>query len=405
MASRHFISVQQAHKLIVENVRRGKTVNRDLSHSCGYVLSENIRSPLHAPPFDQSAMDGFAIRFADHTSGNPMILAGTVKAGSAFHGIMKNGEAIRIFTGACLPRGADTVVIQERTSLRDNRLFIADDLLRKGANIRKAGSQVRSGAIAMKSGMVLNSGSIGFLASLGIKRVQVSRKPVTGIIVTGDELVQPGKALRPGTIYESNSMMLRTLLAVEGIDDPVILFVKDRFADVRNAFRRMMKTCDLILVSGGISVGDYDFTGRVVEEAGVREVFYKVKQKPGKPLYFGVSDNRYVFGLPGNPASVLTCYYEYVLPAIRLFQGHPRPFLPVFRLPVKQDVRKKPGLTVFLKARASATGVELLGGQESYILQSFSEANAFIIMDESGGGCEAGSEVDVHLFGEPSSNS
>ncbi len=400
MTGRKFISVSEAQKLISSSVRAGGKTLIPLPGAAGCVLSQSIKSNIQSPPFHQSAMDGFAFRFSDLAGGGSLHIAGVVRAGESFHGTLKRGQAIRIFTGASVPKGADTVVMQEKTEVHNDELSIADALLKKGANIRKAGSQLRKNETAVKAGTVLNPGSIGFLASIGITRISVFKKPKVGIIVTGDELITPGRPLRDGSIYESNAVMLREVLSREGVGDVHVIHVEDHYSNIRSAFKQMLKKCDVVLFTGGISVGEYDFTGKVVEDEGVRCVFYKVKQKPGKPLYFGKKDSKYIFGLPGNPASVLTCYYEYVLPAIRLFQRHPNPFLPVLQLPVFRDVFKKPGLTVFLKGTATGSSVDLLPGQESYILKSFHDANAFIVMREDDLEIRTGTNVEVHLFGE-----
>jgi len=267
-----------------------------------------------------------------------------------------------------------------------------------GSNIRPAGSQLKKNEIALRKGHLLNPASIGFLASLGIDNIKVYTKPVISLIVTGDELVEPGKTLNPGKIYESNAPVLKSALEKEGVSKINILKSKDNFESVKKVFIKALATSDFVIFTGGISVGDYDFVGEVLKSEKVTKKFHGVKQKPGKPLYFGVKKDKFIFGLPGNPASVLMCFYEYVLPAIRKFQNRSDVNLPVLNLPLNNSANKKNSLTVFLKATADLKSVTVLEGQESYIMKSFAEANCFVVLNENDNNLAPGSLVEVHLF-------
>jgi molybdopterin molybdotransferase len=392
------ISVAEAQKKILEAVSISGTETKNILDTTGQVVSKNIFSPLDLPPFDQSAMDGYAIIADDFLRNKSITVTGEVSAGKNFNGRIKSGQAVRIFTGAEIPKGANAVVMQEKISVTGNEILIADENFKAAQNIRRRGSQIRKKELALETGTVLTPAGIGFLASMGLKSVSVHPRPKIVIIVTGNELQQPGTKLLQGKIFESNAITLSAALKKEGIESIQTLHVRDNEIQTTNAFLKAMKTADFILFTGGISVGDYDFVSTVLKKEKVKEVFYKVKQKPGKPLYFGTRNKKYIFGLPGNPASVLTCFYEYVIPAIRKFLGYSHCFLPGLRLPLTQRIQKKKGLTQFLKAVTDFKTVTPLAGQESYIMRSYAEANCLIYIQENDEVLETGELVDVHVI-------
>ena len=336
---------------------------------------------MHSPPFDNSAMDGYAFRFSDFESGKLLNVSGESSAGKPYLNRLKKFQAVRIYTGAAIPSGADTVVMQEKTSIDQNTLLITDSAIKKGANIRRAGSEIQKGRIALAKGTLLNPSACAFLASIGITKVSVQVKPSVEIIITGNELVKSGKSLKPGQIHESNSIALQLALQKEGINNISILHVRDKPDSMHSAFQKAIAKHDVVIFTGGISVGDYDFTEEVFAKNRVRKVFYKLKQKPGKPIYFGTLKGKGVFGLPGNPASVMTCFYVYVIPALRALQGHPEKELPRLHLPMAHDYRRKRGMTGFMKASTDFKSVHILDGQESYIMRSFATANALVVLD------------------------
>jgi len=393
----YFVPATQAIEIIFRAVKSAPIVETGIESAFGLVLAETIKSPCHSPLFDQSAMDGYAFRHVNTNKGKKLIIAGESAAGRNFPGKWKKGQAIRIFTGAAVPSGCDSVVMQEKVTVTDKSLKFKE-IPSQGSNIRKAGSQIKKGATAAIKGTFLNPGAVGFLATLGIEKLKVFKIPKVAVIVTGNELIPPGKKLLPGQIFESNSIALRSLLSGDGIQQVEIFKSMDSLKSIRKAFSRASELNDFILFTGGISVGDYDFVSKVMEEEKVKTLFYKVKQKPGKPLYFGTKKHKYIFGLPGNPASVLSCYYEYVSPALKKFQNHPHPLPQTFQLPVTSSINKKAGLTQFLKAYTDFKTVTPLQGQESYILKSFITANCFIILTEESEGAEAGKPVRVHLI-------
>ncbi len=392
------IAVEKARKLILKNAKHLSSLRVDVADSFGKILSENVLSPISLPPFDQSAMDGFALKISDHIQKNAIKVIGEVAAGSAFQKTIYDGQAVRIFTGAPVPRGADTVIMQERASIEKGNLILNDPGLQLGANIRKAGSQIKKGNKAFSKGTIITPGGIGYLTAMGLTHVNVVSAPRITIIVTGSELKKPGKSLSKGEIYESNSFALAAALNSIHIEVKKIISVRDNEKQVFDTIKKATLNSDLVLITGGISVGDYDFVGTSLKKLGVENIFYKVKQKPGKPLFFGKYKSSLIFGLPGNPAAVLSCFYEYVFTSIRAMQGRKDVFLNKIFLPISKDYSKKIGLSHFLKGKISENTVIPLEGQESYILSSFAIADSLIYLPEECSGVKAGDIVEVHIL-------
>src|SRR5690606_12121873 len=275
---------------------------------------QDITSPGDLPPFDQAAMDGYAFRYED--AGKELRVVDIVPAGSAERLVLEQGQAARIFTGAPIPENADTVIMQEYTRELEGQLQLADPNLVQGGNVRFKGSEVRWGERLLPGGTVLNPAAIGFLASAGMAEVTVFPMPKVAMFVTGDELQPPGKPLIAGQVYEANSYALQAALQQLGIRELEVRHVADHPEQLVSRLLEALEKADLVLLTGGISVGERDYVKRAIERCGVTEGFYKVRQKPGKPLYFGMKGHRPVFGLPGNPASVLVSFYQYVVPAL-----------------------------------------------------------------------------------------
>jgi len=388
------INVDEALNRILQTVSPLSKQSVSLENALGFTLAEDIFSPIEMPPFDNSAMDGYAV--ADEDTATYTVI-GEIKAGDNASNIFLNpGEAIRIFTGAMVPKSATTVVKQEITSRQDNTLTILESYP-QGANIRKRGEQIQQGALALESGTTLNAASIGFLGMLGISEVKVYRKPKIKILITGNELIAPGKPLEPGQIYESNAVTITSALRELGCDANVV-HIKDNYEKTASTVNAMLDDCDLIISSGGISVGDYDFVGKAMVENGVNSEFYKVKQKPGKPLFYGLNTTCKVFALPGNPASALTCLYLYVLPAIRKMTGAAELNLEKREVTLRDDYSKRAGLTHFLKGFVSGNEVQLLNSQSSSMLNSFATANCLIRIDEEQSEVPAGTTVSVYML-------
>ncbi len=392
------VSVEEAHALMEEHCHALSHFSIPLRDAYSYVLAENIISPVNIPPFNQSAMDGYALHYADLKLGDTLDLVGEVPAGGIWHQELAEGQCVRIFTGAAVPDSADIVVEQERVFRQGDKISIRQEGLQIGANIRATGSQILSGEVALESGTLLNPASIGFLAGMGIHRVNVFRKPEIAIVITGNELQEPGTELTPGNIYESNSMMLNAALLEAGFPAQHTVIVRDDEDDIEIVFNRFAGKVDVLLFTGGISVGDYDLIRKKLENSEVENVFYKVKQKPGKPFWFGLSGKTKLFALPGNPAAVLTCFYEYVYPALRKMTGHHNIHLPSRKAALTTQYKKKSGLAHFLKGRMNGSEVTLLSGQESYKLNSFALADCLVYIPQEIEYLPEGETVEVHLL-------
>ncbi|MBL7899098.1 MAG: molybdopterin molybdotransferase MoeA, partial [Crocinitomicaceae bacterium] len=312
------ISVQEALQNIEKNSSINQPEKRLLKNSLNYILAEDVFSPIDMPPFRQSAMDGYAVNF--DTDILQYRLAGEIPAGSSENFNLKKGEAVRIYTGSAVPDTANCVVQQEIVVVENDHIKFTSEV-KLSMNIRQKGEQIQQKAVALKKGDVLNPAAIGFLATLGLTEVLVYSKPKIFILTTGSELINPGETLRHGQIFESNSIMISSLLHEKGFTDVTIERVKDDLEDTIKKIKEALELCDLLLISGGISVGDYDFVKEALKQNNVNEHFHKIRQKPGKPILFGTKGKKMIFALPGNPASALTCLYIYVLPALNKVAG------------------------------------------------------------------------------------
>ncbi|AXY78514.1 molybdopterin molybdenumtransferase MoeA [Paraflavitalea soli] len=392
------LSVAEAKELISANTLLGSPVAVPLEHSLAKILGSTIYASQSIPAYEQSAMDGYAFQFDGWKQQSVLEIAGEMAAGAAAPLSITAAQTARIFTGAPLPAGADTVVMQEKVRVQDNQLIIDDDELQKGSNVRSVGSEIRAGELALPQGSLLTPAAIGFLAGMGIHEVPVYPAPAITVIVTGNELQTPGKPLQYGQVYESNSFTLRTALQQMQISPVSFLTVEDDFDKLLHTIAQALSSADMVLLTGGVSVGNYDYVARALEVCGVTPVFHKLKQKPGKPLYFGTRDQQLVFGLPGNPSSVLTCFYEYVYPCIREQMGYAETTLSAVHLPLLHDFSKRAGLTHFLKGYWSEEGVKVLQAQESYRMQSFAVCNCLIVLPEDVTDLHKGQSVEVHLL-------
>lgn len=349
-----------------------------LSQCLGRVLEADIFAPIDHPIFDQTAIDGYTFRFVDWEMGKPLLVSDHIQAGDAGERALGPGECSRIFTGAPLPPGADTTVMQELTERNNDQLYILDKGLQLGGNVRHAGEQIRAGELALARGHRLNAAGIGFLASLGLSEVTVFLKPKVNIIVTGDEFANSEEEFRRGQIYESNGQMLATALQSRGIQASFSLCKDDP-----DAMAEMVKAksaeCDLLILTGGVSVGDFDFSRGALEANGFEAIFHQVAQKPGKPLLYCGRSTQRAFGLPGNPRAVLMCYYLYVSPLLDAMEGSKSLGLASIMLPLREGYRRKPdGKTHFVTGRLDGNAVLLGNGQQSHMLQSFAEAQLIV---------------------------
>lgn len=370
------IQVDQALSIIAENSCKLPIRKIKVAKSLGFILAEAIYSPMDMPPFRQSAMDGYAFAFSELQQFN---VVSTSQAGDFSNKKIKKGDAIRIFTGAYVPDNLDTVVMQEHTTVANQTVEIVK-MPQQFANVRDKGEQIKENELVLEKNTVITAAAIGFLACLGITDITVYAKPKVAIVVTGNELVKAGKKLSEGKIYESNSIMLESALQGIGIKKMETFRVKDNFKATKKVLKYCLSAFDVVLVSGGISVGDYDFVKEALLSNGVEELFYKINQKPGKPLFFGKRDETIVFALPGNPASTLTSFYIYVYPALKINMGFEAIHLPKIKRKITTQFVNTSGKTLFLKGWCDDEKVTVLESQSSALLNTFAEANALIYL-------------------------
>ncbi|HET8860933.1 molybdopterin molybdotransferase MoeA [Marivirga sp.] len=376
------ISVNEAKKKLDKSAIRGRKKTVSLLKSLNYILAEDLYSLIDVPSFNNSAMDGYAMSF-DGTQNSWKVIS-TIQAGDIQTPKIAANEAARIFTGAKMPAGADTVIPQEliEKDAENNSVHYLQNSIEKGANVRLKGSQCKKGTKILSKGSKVTPGAIALIASVGIKEVNIFSPPEVAFIVTGNELKEVGEPLAEGEIYNSNGPLLEASLRQVGIENIVALRAEDDQQALQQSIDESLKKYDIIILSGGISVGDYDFVKVCLEDAGVEELFYKIKQRPGKPMYSGKKANKRVFALPGNPASVLSCFYQYVHPCIRFWMGYENVWQPDLILPLTAEVKKKQGFTFFKKAFHDGKKVSILEGQQSFNLLPFAEANCLVELEE-----------------------
>jgi len=401
------ISVKEAKSLILDHISPLPVQQVTLAIAAGATLGADVYAQYDIPAFVQSSMDGYAFRFADRNQ--PLIVHGEMQAGTSVQSTLLPQYASRVFTGAPIPNGADTVVMQEKVEILNDKIIIQDLNLSLGDNVRDKGAEVTTGALAMARGSKLTPAAIGFLAGIGVTDVKVHQIPTVGVIATGKELQQPGNPLSFGQVYESNSFSLAAALEQAQISKINFYAADDNLEELTAVLKDALKDNDVVLLTGGVSVGDYDFVIRAADRAGVSQIFHKVKQKPGKPLYFGKTDAQLVFGLPGNPSSVLSCFYHYVLPALEKLSNYKTGITdndqPSGRLKSKEALlmascTKPAGITHFLKAWYNDGNVTPLHAQESFRMSSFAAANCMIELGEEQTSAVAGTMVKVHIFPE-----
>ena len=391
------IGVEEARRIVKEiDVVAPKVQVVSIEQALGYTLAKNLYCPFDLPSFEQSIMDGYAIHYHENDPLEFEVVA-EIQAGSRAAVILNQGQAARIFTGAPIPSGANAVVMQEQARQLGNQLYI-ENAPKPKQHIRAIGADLKKEQLLFESGFQLNASSLGVLKSLGFKEVEVYRKPVVSIVVTGDELVSEDRPLQKGEIYESNSTVLKAALESNGIAVQKVIAVKDDFEVTREALKGALKSSDLTLVSGGISVGAYDFVYRSLQELAVETYFYKVKQKPGKPLFFGGLNNNYLFALPGNPGSALTCFYMYVLPFLKRMQNTSDFESSSVALALEQGISNTNERALFLKAKRNGNNVRILEHQSSSKLLGFAMADVLVYIPETTGELVEGTLVDCFII-------
>jgi molybdopterin molybdotransferase len=396
--------VDRARALIRDYLAPVTTVEKvHIRQALGRVLAADVVSPIDVPGHDNSAMDGWAVRFGDLSPDAPTALKriGESFAGRPFDGTIGSGEAVRIFTGGVMPKGADSVVMQERAEERDGGVVVAPGAVGKaGQNRRFAGEDLKAGGVVFRRGQALNPAEIGMLASLGINEVPVYRRLVVAFFSTGDELVSIGTPLATGQVYDSNRYTIGAMLSRIGCDAIDMGVVVDEPQALERAFRDAAATADVVITSGGVSVGEADFVKQLMDRLG-EVVFWKIAMKPGRPLAYGRIGDAHFFGLPGNPVSVMVTFYQFVRDALLILQGRSEiEPVPTFKATLAAPIRKAPGRTEFQRGILSRAGdgawtVRTTGDQGSGILSSMSRANCFIVLGTDTGNVDAGASVDV----------
>jgi molybdopterin molybdotransferase len=380
------------------------TVRVPIRDALGRVLAEEVISPVDVPSHRNSAMDGWAVRGADLAASGDTTLTeiGASFAGRPFKGTLGAGQCVRIMTGGVVPEGADTVVMQERAKAEGTKVAMAAGQ-KTGQNVREAGEDLKRGSVALAKGRVIRPSELGLVASLGIGEIAVYRKLRVAFFSTGDELKGIGTTLGEGEIYDSNRYTLYGMLTRLGCEVLDLGVVRDDPALIERAFQEAAGSADVVITSGGVSVGEADFVKAMLAKLG-EVVFWKIAMKPGRPLAYGKIGGAHFFGLPGNPVSVMATFYQFVREAMLILMGaNPVDPVPSFKAVCTVKLKKAPGRTEFQRGilTRGADGswtVRPTGEQGSGILKSMSDANCFIILGDDVGNVEAGSTVDVQLL-------
>ena len=359
-----------------------------------HVLAETLHSPISMPPFRQSNMDGFALALHDSLQYD---IIGEIKAGDESELRLQPGQALKIFTGAAVPDSAQAVIQIEKVSV-EGKLLKLDEVVAPETNVRALGSQIKENDIALEKGTFLNAAAIGFLAGLGFTKVKVYQKPKVGIVVTGNELVAPGLPLPYGKVYESNALMLQTALYNANYDAVQTYQVADNLESTISILAKAITENDVVLVSGGISVGDYDFVGGALESLHVETLFYKVSQKPGKPLLVGKQNDKLIFALPGNPAASLTCFYVHVLPTLQRLSVKEVRYESETTIALAHDYEVNNTRDQFLKAKTNGDSIMILPHQDSSMLDSFALADALVYLPNGNYSKPKGYKVIVYFI-------
>ena len=388
------VSVQDAFSILQNNLPALQQVEFPLIQAQKHVLASAVFSPINMPPFRQSAMDGYALCLFE---GLEYEIIGEIKAGDSHLVELLPGQAIKIFTGAAVPDSAQAVIQIEKVSEKDGRLFLQEPV-KPETNVRPVGEQISVGELALEKGTLLNAAAIGFLAGLGFTSAKVFQKPNVGIVVTGNELTKPGEPLEYGKVYESNGIMLATALKEAYFEKVTLYEVNDDFENTKNKLAEALSENEVVLVSGGISVGDYDFVARALKELEVETLFYKVNQKPGKPLFAGKSKDKIIFALPGNPAAALTCFYVYVVPTLFILSGKAPNYSQSRLISIAHDYSVRNTRSQFLKANIVDDEANVLSHQASSMLNSFAVSNGLVFVPDGIYELKKGDKVEVYLL-------
>jgi molybdopterin molybdotransferase len=393
------MSVAQARTFIAQFLSPVvETEDLATMQALGRVLAADIVSPSNVPNHNNSAMDGYAFKYSE---GAKIIkIIGTAFAGKAFNGVVNASECVKIMTGAVIPEGADTVVMQERIAIKSDCITLLEVPV-KGANVRMAGEDLKLGQTVLTKGHVMKPADLGLISSLGIGEISVFRKLKVAFFSTGDELVGVGKALETGQIYDSNRYTIFGMLSRLNVQISDLGVVPDKPDLLEKTLLKAASENDVVITSGGVSVGEADFMKGLLAKHG-QVLFWKINMKPGRPLAYGKVANAHYFGLPGNPVSAMVTFYQFVREALICLMGSAAKPLPMFQVECTEVIKKATGRTEFQRGILFETDgiwkVKPLPNQGSGVLSSMSAANCFIVLDDKTGNCEAGKMVNVQLL-------
>lgn len=400
------LNADKALAIILKSVKALPPEKVKLRAALGRTLAQNVVAREHLPPFNNSSMDGYAVVASDlarASRGRPVLLSvmGEARAGKVFRGKVKPGEVVRIMTGGKIPEGADAVVPIELVKQVDETHIQVSSPVKAGANIRRAGEDIEKNTVALRRGELLTPGRLGVLAALGYAKVPVVRRPRVNLIATGDELVPVRKKPREGQVRNSSAYVLRAFVERAGGKAVFLGIVADRRKRLRKALARGLKA-DVLLVTGGVSVGKYDLVKDVLNELGVRIKFWRVNIKPGKPLLFGTFGTTLVFGLPGNPASTGVTFLQFVRPALLAMLGRSPQSMQRVVAVLDEPLAKHDGKRHFVRGIASEVNgvlhVRTTGSQSSGMVSSLSKANCLIIIPEDVSALKKGRRVEIELL-------
>jgi molybdopterin molybdotransferase len=397
------ISIDEARRRVLEAVKPLEAEDVTLDAALGRVLAEDVSSAIPVPPFDSSAMDGYAV-----AAGPPAELevVGESRAGHPAPVAVRGGTAVRISTGAAVPDGADAVVPVERTEPIRPGDGAADGLVRvpataTGDNVRYAGEDVRAGDVVLRAGTVLRPAELGIAASVGRPVLRCAARPLVALLVTGDELAEPGEGLRPGAIYSSNGFALAAQVEQAGARLLLRESVPDKAAGTRAALDRALGAADVVIVSGGVSVGPHDHVKGALGELGVEERFWGVRLRPGKPVWFGVCERALFYGLPGNPVSAMVTFHLFVRSALAALQGADPAAVrgeAVLDEAVPRNPRREEAVRVRLRPRRDGWHATTTGEQGSHMLTSMVRADALAFVAAGSGEVPVGERVEIELL-------
>ena len=388
------LPIEETFALYRESVVALPAHRLPLELALGAVLATDVAARIALPRFTQSSMDGFAVRAADGMA--PRTLVGTSAAGEPARVAVGPGEAVRILTGGVLPDGADAVARQEIVQRTGDGIALKQ-AVRHGEAVRHEGEELAAGQVIATAGQRVTAGLIAAMAMAGVDSVQVYRRPRVAVLVTGDEVVRVGESLAPGMVYDANGPLMRAWFVEHGYGEPVVAYVRDDEAALEEAMSAALDSADMVVTSGGVSVGDRDFVPLVADRLGVRKVFWKVAQKPGKPLWFGMRDGKALLGMPGNPAAVLVCLGVHARAVLGHLEGEstnqPAWRMGVLGATVEADAERDRLVRMKLDMGDGVASLEALPHQESHMLSNLASAHALVWLPAQGEPFAAGERV------------